>query len=86
MPTLSGQQVPLSTVVSVRRDRSQCADAYNQLNSATFQAVPMPASRSGRRSTSWKQAKNLPSGYSGDYRIRQYVQEGSQLTNTFGLR
>ncbi len=41
--TSTGQQVPLSTVVSVETGTDPNAlTHYNQLNSATFQAVPMP--------------------------------------------
>src|SRR5579862_4146045 len=41
--TASGQQVPLSTVVSfTTATQPNILTQYNQLNSATFQAVPMP--------------------------------------------
>ena len=39
----TGQQVPLSTIVSIETATDPNAlTHYNQLNSATFQAVPMP--------------------------------------------
>src|SRR6202008_5148499 len=39
----SGQQLPLSTVVSIETDTDPNALTHsNQLNSATFQAVPLP--------------------------------------------
>ena len=61
---------------------------YNQLNSATFQAVPMPGVTVGQAVDFLEaQAKNLPSGYGHDYLAdaRQYVQEGNQLAITFGF-
>src|SRR6201999_3901847 len=43
VPTNTGQQVPLSTVVSIQTQTDpNSLTHYNQLNSATFQAVPMP--------------------------------------------
>ena len=89
VPTLSGQQVPLSTLVSVQTGTDPNAlTHYNQLNSATFQAVPMPGVTVGQAVDFLEaQAKNLPSGYSHDYLAdsRQYVQEGNQLAITFGF-
>jgi multidrug efflux pump len=89
VPTLSGQQVPLSTLVTVETATDPNAlTHYNQLNSATFQAVPMPGVTVGQAVDFLEaQAKNLPSGYSHDYLAdsRQYVQEGNQLAITFGF-
>ena len=43
VPTSTGQLVPLSTIVSIETGTDPNAlTHYNQLNSATFQAVPMP--------------------------------------------
>jgi multidrug efflux pump len=59
---------------------------YNQLNSATFQAVPMPGVTMGQAVDFLEQqTKNLPTGFSHDYLsdTRQYVREGNQLTITF---
>src|SRR5258705_13016196 len=43
VPTTTGQQVPLSTLVSIETGTDpNSLTHYNQLNSATFQAVPMP--------------------------------------------
>ena len=61
---------------------------YNQLNSATFQAVPMPGVTVGQAVDFLEgQAKKLPAGFSHDYLAdsRQYVQEGNQLAITFGF-
>jgi multidrug efflux pump len=81
--------VPLSTVVSVENATDPNAlTHYNQLNSATFQAVPMPGVTVGKAVEFLEsEAKKLPAGYSHDYLAdaRQYVQEGNQLAVTFGF-
>ncbi|MBV9014597.1 MAG: MexW/MexI family multidrug efflux RND transporter permease subunit [Alphaproteobacteria bacterium] len=83
----AGQQVPLSNLVSVRTMTTPNAlTRYNQLNSATFQAVPMPGVTMGRAVDFLeKEAASLPQGFSHDYLsdARQYVQEGNQLVITF---
>ena len=61
---------------------------YNQLNSATFSAVPMPGVTIGQAVDFLEGvAKQLPAGFSHDYLAdsRQYVQEGNQLVVTFGF-
>ncbi|MGJ5071210.1 MexW/MexI family multidrug efflux RND transporter permease subunit [Bradyrhizobium oligotrophicum] len=87
--TSAGQQVPLSTVVSIETATDpNSLTHFNQLNSATFSAVPMPGVTVGQAVDFLeKQAKNLPSGFSHDYLAdaRQYVQEGNQLAITFGF-
>jgi len=87
--TATGQQVPLSTVVSIETATDPNAlTHYNQLNSATFQAVPMPGVTVGQAVDFLEgQAKNLPAGFSHDYLAdsRQYVQEGNQLAVTFAF-
>src|SRR5215470_8916302 len=87
--TASGQQVPLSTIVSIETGTDPNAlTHYNQLNSATFQAVPMPGVTVGQAVDFLEsEAKKLPAGFSHDYLAdsRQYVQEGNQLAITFGF-
>src|SRR5579863_4188490 len=82
-----GQQVPLSNLVSVKTTTAPNAlTRYNQLNSATFQAVPMPGVAMGQAVDFLeKQAAQLPAGFGHDYLSdsRQYVQEGNQLVATF---
>jgi len=82
-----GRQVPLSTIVSIETMTNPNAlTHFNQLNSATFQAVPMPGVTVGRAVEFLEtQAKQLPAGFSRDYLAdsRQYVQEGNQLAVTF---
>jgi multidrug efflux pump len=83
----AGTQVPLSNLVTVKTITAPNAlTRYNQLNSATFQAVPMPGVTMGQAVDFLeKQAQNLPAGFSHDYLsdARQYVREGSQLVATF---
>jgi multidrug efflux pump len=85
----SGQQIPLSTLVTVETATNPNAlSHYNQLNSATFQAVPMPGVTVGAAVDFLESAaKQLPSGFNHDYLAdsRQYVQEGNQLAIAFGF-
>ena len=87
--TNTGQQLPLSTVVSVKTTTApNSLTHYNQLNSATFSAVPMPGVTVGAAVDFLEsEAKKLPAGFSHDYLAdsRQYVQEGNQLAITFGF-
>ncbi len=83
----AGQQVPLSNLVTVKTTTAANAlTRYNQLNSATFQAVPMPGVAMGQAVDFLEaQTATLPAGFSHDYLsdARQYVREGSQLVTTF---
>ncbi|WP_426420376.1 multidrug efflux RND transporter permease subunit [Bradyrhizobium genosp. A] len=87
--TSTGQQVPLSTVVSIETSTApNSLTHYNQLNSATFSAVPMPGVTVGQAVDFLEgEAKKLPQGFSHDYLAdsRQYVQEGNQLAVTFSF-
>ncbi|MBN8966847.1 MAG: efflux RND transporter permease subunit, partial [Rhizobiales bacterium] len=79
----------LSTVVSIQTGTDPNAlTHYNQLNSATFQAVAMPGVTIGKAVEFLEeQAKQLPAGYNHDYLAdsRQYVREGNQLAVAFGF-
>ncbi|MBV8738325.1 MAG: multidrug efflux RND transporter permease subunit [Alphaproteobacteria bacterium] len=83
----AGQAVPLSNLVSLTSDiEPNALTQYNQLNAATFQAVPMPGVTTGQAVDFLEQqVKNLPAGFSHDYLsdTRLYVHEGNQLTITF---
>ncbi len=83
----AGQPVPLSNLVTLRTGTEPNAlTQYNQLNSATFQAVPMPGVTTGQAVDFLEQqVKSLPAGFSHDYLsdTRLYVREGNQLTITF---
>src|SRR5262249_61286426 len=85
--TPSGQPVPLSNLVTLAMNtQPNSLTQYNQLNSATFQAVPMPGVTMGQAvDFLQQQTTNLPVGFSHDYLsdTRQYVREGNQLTITF---
>jgi multidrug efflux pump len=62
VPTNTGQQVPLSTIVSIETATDpNSLTHYNQLNSATFQAVPMPGVTVGQAVDFLEgEAKKLP--------------------------
>jgi multidrug efflux pump len=83
----AGRPVPFSNLISLTTSTQPNAlTEYNQLNSATFQAVPMPGVTMGQAVDFLEQqTKDLPSGFSHDYLsdTRQYVREGNQLTITF---
>jgi multidrug efflux pump len=88
--TASGQQVPLSTMVSVdsSTEPNQLTQ-FAQLNSATIQAMPMPGVTMGA-AVDFLKAKGgelLPTGFGYDWLSdsRQYVQEGNRLVVAFGL-
>jgi multidrug efflux pump len=89
VPTNTGQLVPLSTIVTIETATDpNSLSHYNQLNSATFQAVPMPGVTVGQAVDFLEgEAKKLPAGFGHDYLAdsRQYVQEGNQLAVTFGF-
>jgi len=83
----AGRPVPLSNLMTLTTSiQPNALTEYNQLNSATFQAVPMPGVTMGQAVDFLeRQTKDLPSGFSHDYLsdTRQYVREGNQLTITF---
>jgi multidrug efflux pump len=83
----AGQMVPLSNLVRLQLSTEPNAlTQYDQLNSATFQAVPMPGVTTGQAVDFLeKEVKDLPAGFSHDYLsdTRLYVREGNQLAITF---
>ena len=85
--TVSGDQVPLSTIVKIETGTDPNAlTHYNQLNSATFSAVPMPGVTMGQAVAFLEGvAAKLPAEFNHAYLSdsRQYVTEGSQLAITF---
>jgi multidrug efflux pump len=88
--TTGGQQIPLSTIVSVESGTGPNALVeYNQLNSATFQAMPLPGVTEGQAVAFLEDASKrlLPQGFKHDYlsESRQYVTEGNALVLTFGF-
>ncbi|MDB5492224.1 MAG: multidrug efflux transporter, Acriflavin resistance protein [Micavibrio sp.] len=88
--TTEGAMVPLSTVISTTMSTSpDVLTQFNQLNSATFSAMPMPGVSMGEAvefmETTAK--KILPAGFTYDWLSdsRQYVHEGNQLLVALGL-
>ncbi len=88
--TSSGRMVPLSTVVHLQNSvQPETINHFQQANSATLSAVPIPGVSQGKALADLKALaqRTLPSGYSFDYAgpSRQYVQESGGLLLTFGF-
>jgi multidrug efflux pump len=86
--TANGASVPISTIVSLKLAVvPESINHFQQLNSATISAVPLPGVSLGDALATLKAlAKDLlPQGYSVDYsgQSRQYEQESSALLVTF---
>lgn len=86
--TLNGAMVPLSTVITpIEKTAPNAATHFQQLNSATLQAVMMPGKTLGEGLKFLQEAadKALPKGFSYDYggSSRQYIQEGNALIIAF---
>ncbi len=85
--TASGQQIPLSTIVSISTSvEPNALTRYNQLNAATLNAMAMPGVSMGEAVDFLReQAKQLPRSFSTAFQSdsRQYVEEGNQLMYTF---
>ncbi len=83
----SGQPVALANLVQVTMGvEPNKLTQFNQLNAATFQAIPMPGVSMGDAVDFLsKQAAQLPVGFSYDWQsdARQYAQEGSALVFAF---
>jgi hydrophobe/amphiphile efflux-1 (HAE1) family protein len=86
----NGSAIPLSDLITLETDiRPVSLTQFNQLNAATFGAVPLPGVSMGQ-AIEWLQAaaqRSLPQGYSVDFKgeARQYVSEGSSLFVTLVL-
>jgi multidrug efflux pump len=86
--TAKNKQVPLSTFadVSVVTEPNQLYQ-FNQINSSTFQAVPMPWVKMGEVIQFLEDyaRNNFPQGFSYDFlgESRQYKEEGNALYMTF---
>ncbi len=88
--TAHGVMVPLSTIVTpVEKTQPNALSHFQQLNSATIQAVMMPGVTLGQGLNFLQEQaeKILPKGFSYDYsgQSRQFVQEGSSLVLAFFL-
>jgi multidrug efflux pump len=88
--TSSGELVSLATVVTLSSTvQPNGLPTFQQLNSATLQAVPFPGHSIGE-ALGFLQAKAkeiLPEGFSVDYQgeSRQFVREGNTLLATFAF-
>lgn len=88
--TASKVMVPLSTIITaVEKIQPNALSHFQQLNSATINAVMMPGVTLGQ-GLSYLQAQakeGLPKGFSTDYagQSRQFIQEGSTLVFAFFL-
>ncbi|MDI9409094.1 MAG: efflux RND transporter permease subunit [Candidatus Pacebacteria bacterium] len=90
VPAIGGKMVPLSTVVSMTTTVEPGSLArFNQLNSATFNAVPRPFVTMADAVEAMRSAATavLPPGYSYEFMsdARQYVEEGNRLLTTFAF-
>lgn len=88
--TASGSMIPLSTVVHIKHVvEPEFLPQFQQLNSVTISAVPMPGVTLGDALTFLNQTakKLLPTGYQFDYAggSRQFVQQGNTIYITFVL-
>lgn len=84
----NGEMVPLSTLATISMfSQPDKLVQFNQLNSATFSAVPLPGVTMGDVVSflEGKAAQILPAGYTYDWMssTRQFVSEGNQLMVTF---
>lgn len=90
VPTRLGGVVPLTSVVSARvTPQPQLLNQFNQLNSLTLEAVPMPGVSLGQAVAFLDKtsAEVLPKGFFADYagQSRQFKQEGNALAGTFAF-
>lgn len=86
--SLNGTMVPLSTVVQpVEKTRPNALSHFQQMNSATIQAVMMPGKTLGEGLHYLQDISSeiLPKGFTYDFggQSRQFMQEGSALVFAF---
>ncbi|BBD36771.1 acriflavine resistance protein B [Aminobacter sp. Y103A] len=88
--SVNGQMVPLSAVVSIRTNSSPASiEQFNQLNSATISALPVPGVTTGDGLTTIEEIARplLPAGFFIDYsgQSRLESEQGSTILIAFGL-
>ena len=88
--TIKGEMVPLSTVVTpIEKTQPNAISHFQQLNSATIQAVMVPGISMGQGLSFLQEQANtlLPKGFTYDYagQSRQFIQENSALIFAFIL-
>lgn len=83
----NGRQIPLSEFAVIKtKVEPNVLTQFNQLNSATFQAVPAPGVTLGDAAAFLqREAANFPVGFTYDWQSdsRQYIQEGNKLVAAF---
>ena len=88
--SVNGQMVPLSAVVSIKTNSSPASiEQFNQLNSATISALPVPGVTTGDGLTTIEEIARplLPAGFFIDYsgQSRLESEQGSTILIAFGL-
>nr|WMC98476.1 efflux RND transporter permease subunit [Aminobacter aminovorans] len=88
--SVNGQMVPLSAVVSIQTNSSPASiEQFNQLNSATISALPVPGVTTGDGLTTIEEIARplLPAGFFIDYsgQSRLESEQGSTILIAFGL-
>jgi len=88
--SVSGSMIPLSSVIKVSQNASPAAiEQFNQLNSATISALPLPGVTTGQGlQTLVDLAKSkMPEGFFLDYsgQSRLEVEQGNTILIAFGL-
>ena len=91
MRAATGEMVPLSSVVNIATNASPAAiEQFNQLNSATISALPLPgvSTGDGLRIVQDALAETLPEGFFIDYsgQSRLEVSEGNTILIAFARR
>jgi len=88
--SVSGSMIPLSSVITISQNASPAAiEQFNQLNSATISALPLPGVTTGQGlQTLVDLAKSkMPEGFFLDYsgQSRLEVEQGNTILIAFGL-
>jgi len=88
IPTANGQQVPLSSIVTLKTStQPNQLKQFQQLNAASIQGAVMPGHTMGEalQFLQSKAKEILPEGVSYDYggQLRQFVNEGHNMIYTF---
>ncbi len=88
--SVNGQMVPLSAVVTIKTNASPAAiEQFNQLNSATISALPVPGVTTGDGLTTIEDIARplLPAGFFIDYagQSRLEAEQGSTILIAFAL-
>lgn len=88
--SVNGQMVPLSAVVSIKTNSSPASiEQFNQLNSATIAALPVPGVTTGDGLKAIEEIARplLPAGFFVDYsgQSRLESEQGSTILIAFGL-